>query len=424
MSSIKEVHAKMIFDSRGVPTVEAFVTLDDGTVAKSSAPSGASTGSYEAVELRDHDEKDYNGKGVSKAIENVEMIIAPSLVGKDPFNQQDIDRSMIALDDTSNKGKLGANAILPVSQAVAKAAAFSKKVPLYKHIRQITNATDGTFNMPTPLFNILEGGAHADNGVDFQDYMIIPAISKSFEDKMKMGADIYSSLKKSLADQNMSTLIADEGGFAPDLANNTDACILVKNAVERAGYQFALDAFVGIDAASNHFKDQQKYKLIEKNSSLTPEELIAYYVALANEYSLIYLEDPFAEDDMESWKKLRTQLSANTMIVGDYLTVTNPFRLQAAIDANSISGIVIKPNQIGTVTEAMAVVQIAKFTKLKIVVSHRSGETTDDFIADFAIGVGADYIKFGSPAHERVAKYNRVLEIMYELASLDKKTEQ
>lgn len=411
MATISDISALQVFDSRGNPTIEVTVRLDNDIQASSSVPSGASKGTYEAIEIRDQNPQVYNGLGVTKAIQNISEIIAPALQGYDADVLSTIDKKMIELDGTQNKAKLGANAMLGVSQAVAKAAAASQRVPLFEYIRSLTAGQDANYELPTPLFNMIEGGQHADNGLNFQEYMVVPASQKSFSQKMEIGVSIYHSLKRILLEKNFTSLVADEAGFGPELSSNLDALVLLKTAIEHAGYQFALDAFLGLDIAANNFIDTNNYKLIDRSASYSPNELIEFYKHLASDYSLLYLEDPFSEEDIASWRKLHAEGSVNTLIVGDDLTVTNPYRLQMALDNNAISGIIIKPNQIGTVTEAIAVSEMSKFKGLKVIVSHRSGETTDSFIADFAVGVGADYVKFGAPAHERVAKYNRLLEI-------------
>lgn len=413
MAKIKDLKAIMVLDSRGKPTIKTGVMLENGTVATASVPSGASTGKYEAVELRDGGEE-YGGLNVSKAIENITNKITPALKGMEADRIQEVDKKMIELDGTDNKSNLGANAMLSVSAAVARASAMSHELPLYKYIRSLLASPIDKYDLPTPLFNMIGGGKHADNGLDFQEYIVIPATQKPFDEKIKMGVNIFHSLKKSLLDKNMTTLASDEGGYAPELANNTDALILIKNAIDESGYQFALDAFLGIDCAASNFTDTSNYKLIDRNSSYSPTELVEFYTNLAAEYSLLYLEDPFAEDDIQSWKNLRQKITQNTLVVGDDLTVTNPYRLQMALDNNLITAIIIKPNQIGTVTEAIAVSEMARYKNIKVIVSHRSGETIDDFVADFAVGVGAEYAKFGAPARERIAKYNRLLEIYHE----------
>lgn len=422
MTKIKQVEAMMVLDSRGNPTVNAGVLLDNGIAATASVPSGASRGTYEAVELRDGDEA-YNGMGVSKAIDSIKNTIAPAIVGMDIHSVQEIDKKMIELDGTDTKSNLGANAILAVSIAAVRTAASDANTPLYMYIRNLSADNKPGYDFPTPIFNMLEGGRHADNSLDFQEYLVIPATKKSFEKKIELGVSVHQSLRKLLLEKNMSTLTADEGGFAPELASNLDGLLLLKNAIEHAQYSFALDAFLGVDIAANNITDTSNYKLIDRNTSYKPSELVEFYTDLIADYSLLYIEDPFAEDDIESWKTLHEKVSNNTMIIGDDLTATNPYRFQLALDSNTISGLVIKPNQIGTVTEAIAVSKMAQYKNMSVIVSHRSGETTDDFIADFAIGVGADYVKFGAPARDRIAKYNRLLEIHHE-TMISEKTEQ
>lgn len=419
MAKIKQVEAIMVLDSRGNPTVSAGILLDSGISATASVPSGTSKGIYEAVELRDGDEI-YNGMGVTKAIQSIKDTIAPAIIGMDINSVQEIDKKMIELDGTDTKSNLGANAILAVSIAAVRAAASNAHIPLYMYIRSLMTSNKETYEFPTPLFNMIEGGKHADNSIDFQEYLVIPATKKSFDQKIELGISVHQSLRKVLLEKNMSTLTADEGGFAPELASNLDGLILLKSAIEHAQYSFALDAFLGIDIAANNITDTSNYKLIDRNTSYKPAELIEFYADLIADYSLLYIEDPFAEDDIESWKTLHEKISKNTMIIGDDLTATNPYRFQHALDNNTISGLVIKPNQIGTVTEAIAVSEMAQYKNMTVIVSHRSGETTDDFIADFAIGINADYVKFGAPAHERIAKYNRLLEIYHEIKTSEK----
>ncbi len=416
MAKIENIKAMMIFDSRGNPTVSAEVLLDDGSFASASVPSGASVGKYEAVELRDNGEE-YGGLTVNKAIENITTKIYPALKGMDTHKFQEIDKKMLEVDGTDNKSNLGANATLAVSCAAARAASRSLSIPLYQFIHQMLADPSFEYSLPTPLFNMIEGGKHADNGLNFQEYLVIPGTQKSFDQKIEVGVKVYHALRKVLSEKNMSTLSADEGGYAPDLSSNLDPLLLIKTAVEHSGLRFAIDAFLGIDCAATNFTDTSNYKLIDRNTSYKPEELIEFYHSLTEEYSLLYLEDPFSEDDINAWKNLRHKISHNTMIVGDDLTVTNPYRLQLALDNDAITAIIIKPNQIGTISEAVAVSEMARFKNIKVVVSHRSGETTDDFVSDFAVGVGADYVKFGPPAHERVAKYNRLLEIQTEITS-------
>ncbi len=421
MAKIKEIKAYEILDSRGNPTVEAEVILADGVVGTASCPSGASVGSYEAVELRDHDMARYRGFGVLKAVENIEKIIAPKLIGMEANKQQEIDKIMIELDGTQNKGRLGANATLPVSMAIAKAGAKSSVLPLYLYLRQFTkrDGTEVTLKIPTPLFNLINGGKHADNSLNFQEFLVIPASSKTYAESIQMGLSIKNSLGDILRTNNLSTLIGDEGGFGPKLPTNFDALSILKQAIDKNPFRFGFDVFIGLDVSANNFYHEHQYKIRDKAMELSARDLIAYYKELDKTFHFLYLEDPLSEDDWEGWSKIFTELSQNAIIVGDDLTTTNPFRLQMAIDKKAISGILIKPNQIGTVIEAIAVVEVARAMGLKITVSHRSGETNDDFIADFAVAVLADYVKFGAPVRgERVAKYNRLFQIERQIRSI------
>lgn len=408
MAAIKNITAREILDSRGNPTVEAIVTLEDGCLGIASCPSGASTGTHEAVELDDK----------KKAVENITNIITPKVVGFEATNQKGIDQIMLDLDGTPTKARLGANAILPVSIAVCKAAASSKKLPLYSYIaklamRQFNNET----MLPIPVFNILNGGLHAGRNIDFQEFMVIPGKNNSFSSSLQLGALLYHLLKKTLSSKNLSTLVGDEGGFAPALASNIDALDLLGETVLLAGLELGKDVTFGIDIASNTFYEGTTYKIKENPNPLSSNELIAYYKSLADEYKLSYLEDPLSEDDFDAWSRLTSEITKKTLIVGDDLTVTNPDRLEAAIEKKAITAIIIKPNQIGTLTESISVVQKAKQAQIATIASHRSGETNDTFIADFAVGVGTDFVKFGAPARgERVAKYNRLLAIEQEIS--------
>lgn len=417
MAKIKQITAREILDSRGNPTVETMVELADGIIAKSAVPSGAVQSTYEAIELRDNDKNRYGGMGVKTAIENVNKTIAKEIVGMDVLEQQKIDKTMIELDGTQNKSKLGANAILSVSQAVAKAAARSSLLPTSLYLRQFVNGNLGK-KMPTPMFNLIEGGKHSGNTLNFQEFLVIPATSKTYSESLEMGAGIYRSLRKLLFEKGFGVLNAEEGGFGPNLSTNQSAFVILKQAIEQAEYSFSLDVFMGLDASANTFIDGKMYRIKDKAIPYTPQELGDFYKMLLSEFALVYLEDPFAEDDWEAWKMLSAEIGSKTLISGDDLTTTNPYRLQLALDNKTIGGVVIKPNQIGTVTESIAVVEIARFTGLKIIVSQRSGETMDTFISDFAVGVGADYVKFGAPARERVAKYNKLLQIEKDLESL------
>lgn len=418
MTKIKSVIAREILDSRGNPTVETTVVLSDETTGTSSVPSGASKGTYEAFELRDLDAPRYKGMGVLKAISNVNDVLGPALVGMDAHEQQKIDRIMIEMDGTQNKSKLGANAILSISQAVVKAAAKSSLLPVALYIRQFISSKNLGKRLPIPMFNVLEGGKHGGNSLDFQEFLIIPASSKSYSESLEIGAGVFQSLKKLLFEKSESTLVADEGGFSPNVSTNQAAFVLVKEAIEQSGFSLSLDVFTGLDAAANTFLDGKTYRIRDRAIPFNADDIAEFYQGLISDFSLIYLEDPLAEDDWDGWKKLFAKIGSKILVIGDDLVTTNPYRLQLALDNKVVGGIVIKPNQIGTISEAIAVSEIARYTDLKIVVSHRSGETMDGFIADFAVGIGADYVKFGAPSRERVAKYNKLLEIEYELKNI------
>lgn len=421
MSKIKQIKAVEILDSRGNPTIETTVILSDGAFGTASCPSGASIGTWEAVELRDHDQKRFAGFGVLKAIENIQNVIAPKILDLDASKQQEIDKIMIELDGTQNKSRLGANATLSVSMAVAKAAAQTSVLPLFLHLRQFIKK-DTSLKIPTPLFNLINGGKHADGNLDFQEFLIIPATSKQYLESLEMATSIYRSLKDVLKKNNLPTLVGSEGGFAPKLATNLDAFSFLKEAIDASLYRLGFDIFLGLDAAANSFFENDQYYIRDKANPLSSQDLIAYYEETKKQFELLYLEDPLAEDDWDGWTKLCLKLSQDTIIVGDDLTVTNPYRLAMALDKKAISGIIIKPNQIGTVIEALAVVEVGREAGLKIIVSHRSGETNDDFIADFAVAAGADYVKFGPPLQgERVAKYNRLLHIEEQIKTLGRK---
>ncbi len=419
MAKIQAITAREILDSRGNPTVEATVVLGDGSLGVASCPSGASTGTHEAIELRDNDQSRYNGKGVLQAVKNINDTIGQGLVGKDAANQKEIDDLIISLDGTPNKAKLGANATLPVSMAVARAQSMSEKIPLFCYIQKIANTQTMT-KIPTPLFNILNGGKHAGGNIDFQEFMVIPNHEYPFSESLHHGILVYAALKKLLEQKNLSTLVGDEGGFGPTLANNEEALLLLKQAIEAAGFSFAQDMYIGLDVASASFYKDGKYFLKEKPQGITASELTSLYVTLNKAYQLLYLEDGLSEDDWEGWTMLvRALHGSETIVTGDDLLVTNPQRLQTGIEKQAATGIIIKLNQIGTVSEALHVVSLAKQSGIKTIVSHRSGETNDDFIADFAVGVQSDFVKFGAPARgERVAKYNRLLKIEEELSHL------
>ncbi len=419
MAKIKQIFAREILNSKGHPTIETTVVLTDGAAGTASSPSGTSAGKYEALEIKDNDEKKFQGFGVNNAILNIEEIISPALTGMDASKQQEIDKKMIDLDGTHNKGRLGANATLSVSMAVAKASARSSVLPLFLYLREYIKKENIPLKIPTPAFNLINGGKHAQGTIDFQEFLLIPATSKSYEESLNIGTSVYFSLKKLLQTNNLSTLVGDEGGFSPAVSANLDALALLKQAIESVNLRVGFDVFLGLDAAANSFFYDQKYHIKDKSTALDVNDIISFYELINKDFHLLYLEDGLSEDDWDGWTKLCSKLSGQMLIAGDDLTVTNPYRLQTALDKKTISGIVIKPNQIGTVIEALAVVEMARQAGLKIIVSHRSGETNDDFIADFAVAASADYVKFGAPVRgERVAKYNRLLQIEKQIKSL------
>lgn len=416
MPVIKQILAREILNSKGNPTVEATVFLDNGMKATASTPSGTSVSSYEAIEVRDNDSNRYDGLGVLKAVDNINSKISRKLEGVNPQLISQVDKILLDLDGTSDKSNLGANAILPVSIACTKAGALISNLPLYAFIRHFTGIQNTPFKMPTPAFNILNGGKHAGNNLDFQEFLLIPASSMPYEDTLNMAHSIYDSLRKTLKDKGATTLVGDEGGFGPSLSTNRDGLILLSEAITASSYKINYDVFLGLDVSANNFYHEKFYSIRDKGTNLTSDELVGVFEGLIAEYNLYYVEDPFSEDDWEGWQKLNSITSSNTIIVGDDLIATNFEKLQNAISKKAIGGVIIKPNQIGTVLETLAVVEAARHAGLKIIVSHRSGETNDDFIADFAVGVGADYAKFGAPVRgERVSKYNRLLEISSEI---------
>mgnify|MGYP001595902632 FL=1 len=419
MAKIKQILAREILNSKGIPTVETSVVLSDGNVGTSSCPIGTSVGEHEAQELKDNDEKRYQGQGVKKAIQNITSEVAPRLVGLEADRQQEIDKIMIELDGTQNKSRLGANAILSVSMAVAKAASLSSVLPLFLYLREFIKKENLLLKIPTPAFNLINGGKHAKGTLNFQEFLLIPASYKPYSEALEAGVSIYRALEKSLDSKNLSTLVGDEGGYSPSVSANAEAFSLLKQAIETTSVRLELDVFFGLDAASSNFFSDKKYYLKEKSSGLSSNDLISYYEELNKQYHLLYIEDPLAEDDWDAWSDLTFRMSKTTIIAGDDLIATNPYRLQMALNKKAITGVIIKPNQIGTVIETLAVVEVARQAGLKIIVSHRSGETNDDFIADFAVAVSADYVKFGAPARgERVAKYNRLLQIESQIKAI------
>lgn len=411
MSIIIDVYGREVLDSRGNPTVEVEVVLEDGTVGTAIVPSGASTGAHEAIELRDGDPQRYGGKGVLKAVENVNQLIAPEIIGMDATNQIDIDQIMIDLDGTPNKAKLGANAILGVSLAAARAAANYLALPLYQYI--------GGFNakeMPVPLMNILNGGQHADNNVDIQEFMIMPTGAKSFAEALRMAVETYHTLKKVLSSKGLVTSVGDEGGFAPNLPNNEAALDVIIEAIEKAGYIPGQDIHLALDVAATELYRDGKYYLKSNDLVLDSAGFIDFYANLANKYPILSIEDGLAEDDWEGWKLLTDRLGGKIQLVGDDLFVTNTERLSKGIDLGVCNSVLVKVNQIGTLTETMETMEMAKRAGYTCVVSHRSGETEDSTIADIVVAANAGQIKSGAPARtDRVAKYNRLLRIEDEL---------
>ncbi len=416
MTTIEHIHAREILDSRGQPTVEVEVYLAGGAMGRAAVPSGASTGELEALELRDGDKKRYGGKGVLQAVENVNEKIAPELLGLDATEQSALDEFICELDGTDNKANLGANATLGVSLAVCKAAAEAVELPLYQYIGGVSAR-----ELPVPMMNILNGGAHADNNVDLQEFMVMPVGAPSFAEALRMGAEVYHSLKKVLKDKGLSTAVGDEGGFAPNLENNEAPLKAIEEAVEATPYQLGEDVVIALDPAASSFfdADKGKYVLAGEGRELTSEEMIDLYEDFVNRYPIISLEDGLDENDWEAWPKLRARLGDRIQIVGDDLTVTNVKLLQRAIDERCINSILIKVNQIGTLTETLAAIELAKRASMTAVVSHRSGETDDTTIADIVVGANAGQIKTGAPARiDRVAKYNQLLRIEEELGEV------
>jgi enolase len=417
MSIIEWVEAREILDSRGNPTVEVEVHLESGCMGRAAVPSGASTGEHEAVELRDGDKARYLGKGVIKAVENVNNVIAAEIVGLDALNQVDVDRTMIAKDGTKNKGKLGANAILGVSLATARASADYLDLPLYKYL--------GTYHasvLPVPMANIINGGAHADNSVDFQEFMVMPVGATSFREAVRTLAEIFHTLKAVLKGKGYSTSVGDEGGFAPNLKSNEEAIEVILQALEKAGYKAGEDVFIALDPAASEFYDKGKKKYVFKKSDkreLSSEEMVDFWAEWADKYPIVSMEDSMAEDDWQGWKLLTDRLGKKVQLVGDDLFVTNTARLKRGIEQGVANSILIKVNQIGTLTETYEAVEMAKRAGYTAVVSHRSGETEDAFIADLAVALETGQIKTGSLSRsDRLAKYNQLLRIEDHLGSI------
>ena len=411
ISTIKNIKAREILDSRGNPTIEAEVELAGGTTGRAAVPSGASTGKYEAVELRDRDKSRFNGLGVLQAVANVNKHIAAAIVEMPATDQAAIDHKLIELDGTTNKSRLGANAILGTSLAVAHAAANLLATPLYRYLGKASNYT-----LPVPMMNILNGGKHAANSTDFQEFMVVPAGAGSFSHALQMGTEVYHSLKKVLKDRGLDTNVGDEGGFAPPLASNKEAIEAVLSAIEKAGYKPGKDCFIALDPAASEFYQDGQYVLSREGATFSSIEMVDYYVKWASSYPLISIEDGMAEDDWDGWKLLTEKLGSKVQLVGDDLYVTNVDRLSQGISLKSSNSILIKPNQIGTLTETIAAIKMAQQAGWTAVVSHRSGETEDTTIADLTVGLDTGLIKAGAPCRsERTAKYNRLLRIEDEL---------
>ena len=407
MSKIKKIHSRMIIDSRGNPTVEADVFLEGDIMGRASVPSGASTGSKEAIELRDNDPSNFLGKGVKKAVDNVNTVLSSKISGMDALEQEKIDRLMIDIDGTENKENLGANAMLAVSMATARAAAKFKKVELFQYLN-----LDGKMSLPTPMMNIINGGAHADNNLDIQEFMIIPAGRPSLSEALRCGSEVFQVLQKTLNEKKLSTTVGDEGGFAPNLESNEIAIKLILESIEKAGYEPGKDIYLGLDCASSEYFKDGKYILQSENLVLDSKQMTDYLASLCDKYPIISIEDGMDEDDWEGWKTLTNRLGKDIQLVGDDLFVTNPEILKQGIENNVANSILIKVNQIGTLSETFEAINLAKKSNYSSVISHRSGETEDTTIVDIAVGKNAMQIKTGSMSRsERTAKYNQLLRI-------------
>jgi enolase len=423
MPRISRVWSRDILDSRATPTIETVVQLDTGHIAVASVPSGASTGKYEAVELRDGDQSHYAGKGVQKAVNNVNQILGPAVVGMEVAGQAEIDRKMIELDKSENKSNLGANAILSISTAVTKVAAMAANMPLHRWVYELSVQNGAVASglpsrVPTPIFNMINGGMHGAGNLDFQEFQIIPATSKPYSESIRAGCEIYYAIKDALIRRGAIHSIGDEGGYAPNLFTNADALTINLEAISNAKYQIGADFFLGVDIAANTLYRDGAYSIKDKSNPLNGSSFITFYEQLAKDYRLTLLEDPLQEDDWDGWVQLTEKLGQQLLVVGDDLLVTNLERVKKAIEKKACNAILVKPNQIGSISETLEVIKLARSVGWKIIISHRSGETNDWFIADFAVGVKSEFVKFGAPARgERVAKYNRLMSIEGELAA-------
>lgn len=415
MATIAGVFAREILDSRGIPTIECALWLDSGAVVATSVPTGTSVGKYEALELRDNDPNRMLGKGVMTAVNNINTIIAPQLIGKDPSNQTEIDQLMVDLDGTENKSKIGANAILAVSQANMKAGALSLNVPLYYYIEQKYQLTS-ELRIPNCVYSMVNGGEHGAGNLDIQEFQIIPASHINYKKSLEMAVSLYQKLEEVLILKGAIHSTGVGGGFTPNLYSNTDVFEILIETIKTSQYTFAQDLFFGVDVSASTLFNNGKYTLKDKSQPYSSEELLELYKQIRNLYHVFYIEDPYQEDDISSWQKITQELGETTKIVGDSFLSTNKAKTQKAIEQKSCNTLLVKPNQTGTISETIEVIKLAKDASWQIIMSHRSGETNDDFIADFAVGVGADYTKFGPPNRgERIAKYNRLLQIDFEI---------
>ena len=415
MTYIKEIRAREILDSRGNPTVEADVILSDGSVGRSAAPSGASTGIYEAHELRDGDPARYGGKGVLSAVENINSLIFPAVEGIDASNQEELDKTIVEIDGTENKSTVGANASLAVSLATAKAAALSRKTPLYKHINNT-----GKYILPVPMLNIINGGRHAENSTDIQEFMVVPAGFESFSEAMRAGYEVYYSLLDILKKNRMQTTVGDEGGFAPSLPSNQAAIDLIMDAIEAANYAPGTQFFIALDTAAAELFDEKtsNYSLQRENRTVTGKELSEIYRGWVDQYPIVSIEDGLSEDEWDDWEEMTASIGSSVQLVGDDLLTTNPKRISKGVERKCGNAVLIKPNQIGTLSETLTAIEIARSAGWGMVMSHRSGETEDSVIADLSVGTGVGQIKTGAPARgERTAKYNQLIRIEEELGS-------
>lgn len=418
MAKISRIWAREILDSRGIPTIETAVVLSDNSVGVAAVPSGISTGTFEALELRDLDPKRYAGKGVLKSVNNVNSILGPALLGQEAQDQRQIDKLLVQTDGSKNKEKLGANSLLSISLAVLRAQASSQKQPVYLFVNSLyqnLTAQPTSIKLPTPIFNMINGGLHGAGNLDFQEFFVIPSSAFSFSQGLQTCVEIYYQLKDGLARRGAIHSVGDEGGYAPNLFTNLDALTILVETTKELGLAIGSHVFLGLDVAASNFYKDGKYSIRDRSAPLDRDSFITFYTSLNDQYHLAILEDPLYEDDWEGWTKITSQFGEKLLVVGDDLLVTNPQRVERGIKEKAANAILVKPNQIGTITETLEVIKMAKSANWKIIVSHRSGETNDSTIADLAVGVGADYVKFGAPARgERVAKYNRLLAIEME----------